>query len=200
MTNGRNAVVYVSDFKDALFFETSLRSLRFFDPAIDVFVLTDKKLITENASKTLGRYDAKPIFVENLYYRHFRNIDSCKIHKWSKFVFYRLLIPFIPELRNYDNILYMDTDTIFVKDFTFLFKLDTARPFGMFYWKRHGRGKIRRNLETAYRYSVEKGAAPERFPDPYYNAGIILFNNAVLQTQIREWENKLHMFDGIFDP
>jgi lipopolysaccharide biosynthesis glycosyltransferase len=127
-----NAIVYISDFNDMRFLVSSLASLRYFNKQIKVFLLSDRIPNDEN-KRQLNEFQTEVIVCKELFYTVFPNISKYTIKRWSNLVFYKLLIPLIPQLVKYDRILYVDTDTMFVKDFDFLMDVPMKCMYGMFY-------------------------------------------------------------------
>ena len=197
-----NSIVYISNFEDMKFLETSLKSLRFFNDQIDVFILTDENFITKDIKKYLEKYKVHLVSVDEIYQSIFSNIQNYSINRWTKFVFYRLIIPYIKQLNEYKRILYIDTDTIFMQNFKFIFDLKMNYYYGMFYWPQHCnscKGGFEATLRTTYDYIQSKNVKLQRFPKKYYNAGVILFDNVKMQAEQDMWTKALSDLNRVFD-
>ena len=135
----KNAVVYVSDFNDRRFLFQSISSLRFFDNDIPVFVVVDSIDVGSDNVRLLEKYNAALVEVSPSIISKISALKLDPRRKWGRNVFYRLFMPYIGQFKEFDRILYVDTDTIFFKDFKFLFDLEYSRFYGMFYQKSHSR-------------------------------------------------------------
>lgn len=89
----------------------------------EVFILHSKEIDTENLYKVAGKWDQKLSFIK---------VDSSKVKGlplndfWVEETYYRMLIPsYLPKY--IDKVLYLDTDTLVVKDISELFKLDISK-------------------------------------------------------------------------
>lgn len=204
-TIDKYAVVYISDFNDKEFLLQSITSLRFFDLAIPVFVLTDKECIDEDLCKNFSKYNIKSLNVLDLAENVFSNVKPNIERKWRKNVLYRLLIPYIAELSKFNRVLYVDTDTLFFNNFNFLFDLPYKFNYGMFYQRNHcelnKNCRLAKKLVSTYEYSSHNCQKLSlRFPFPYYNAGIVMFNNAKINDNLENWSFALCEFNRIYDP
>jgi lipopolysaccharide biosynthesis glycosyltransferase len=101
-----------------------------------VFILSDR-IPNGDVNGQLRGFRAEVVVCKKTFDTVFVNISNHAINRWSNLVFYRLLIPFIPQLRGYDRILYVDTDTMFIKDFGFLMDMPMDYMYGMFYEEHH---------------------------------------------------------------
>ena len=196
-----NAIVYISNLNDMRFLVSSLTSLRYFNKQIKVFILSDMIPSDEN-KRQLHEFRVEVITCKELFYAIFPNISKYSIKRWSNLVFYKLLMPVIPQLVKYDRILYVDTDTLFVKDFDFLMNFPMKCMYGMFYEQYHCEkygNWLREKLQNAYDFIKKHGYAPVYALPAYYNAGVILFDIKTLVQNTSNWQNAICLFDKVFD-
>lgn len=195
----KNCIVYSSNFLDLFYLQISLNSLRLINKDIDVYILTDNNLITNEIKQKLSVYNINYIDCYNLFKSTFSNkIINLKIQQ-TIYTFYRLLIPLIQELKSYNKILYLDNDTIVLKNLDSLFQIKQENIYTLFYNKHHGNIKcyIKRIVEPYKKLS--KLLDNLFFTKTYDNAGVILFNNSILSKKVVEYINRLNSINDIYD-
>jgi len=85
-----------------MFLKHSIKTLLLFNN-VDIFILTNKFINFSNNIKIKQ--------INTLKYQNEVSLFDSIITPYNKVVFYKLLIPLIAELKKYDKILYLDTDT-----------------------------------------------------------------------------------------
>lgn len=201
----KNAVVYVSDFNDRRFLFQSMASLRAFDKDIPVFVVVDSMDVDLDTSRLLRKYNAVLVEISPFIREKTSVLKLDPRRKWGRNVLYRLFIPYMEQLKDFDRVLYVDTDTIFFKDFKFLFDLEHSHFYGLFYQKSHTLPYERHRrlydiLNNAYAYARRKCPHIElRHPMPYYNSGVVMFNIGAIRRDIEKWNVIINEYMRVFD-
>lgn len=182
----KKAIVYtIDDNTDCLLqLVTSLKSVRVFQPEnYDVYILTNKP-----RSYLTNLYGAKVVDVSKLVDEY--DLDNTGIiwrkHLVSPMLLFRLLIPIVPDLQGYDQILYLDTDTEVwnTKFFTIFSKDYNCDIIGV-------RDSLNR-IGVSHRLRSLREKGPEGWQDPpgifnrwdeliqrrgkYANSGVLVFN------------------------
>lgn len=117
----------------------------------------------------------------------------------SKFTFLRLAIPYLKEFRDYDSVLYLDTDILILKDFTGIFDIQLGDcDFGcaIDYVVEHGFLKgYAQKLKSKYKdlYGIENLNG-----DHYFNAGVTLFNVEKIARNLDKYTETLRRLHGIY--
>ena len=201
----KNAVVYVSDFNDRRFLFQSMASLRAFDKDIPVFVVVDSTDVDLNTSRLLRKYNASLVEISPFIRGKTSVLKLDPRRRWRRNVLYRLFIPYMEQLKDFDRVLYVDTDTIFFRDFKFLFDLEYSHFYGLFYQKSHTvpyerQKHLYSTLGNAYAYARRNCHNIElRHPIPFYNSGVVMFNNGAIRRDIEKWNAIIDEYMRVFD-
>lgn len=109
-----NVVVYESNGGDVERLKGALWSMRrAVGKDVKIFVLTDKKQEDYPQSRNIIRdYGVEFITVQESILTDLGVDTATWRSKWPMTILYKLILPFIPELSQYNNILHVDTDTV----------------------------------------------------------------------------------------
>ncbi len=117
---------------------------------------------------------------------------------FSRFTFLKLVSPLVPELREYDRVLWLDTDVIINQDITPLFDIDMenmpmggAEDYVVMY------GHLRHEIQKLHDWAKSHGIEPQN-GNSYYNCGVVLMNNVEILKDIEGYKKKIRNVMEIF--
>ena len=191
-----NCIFYTSNFNDIGFLYNSLYTLRKHFNG-DVYILTD----SDNTPSSLDQFNVICINCKELFYSVFTNkkIHELKNSAYTIVSFFRMLIPFIDVLLQYDNALYLDTDTIILNNIDDIFKIECKNfPYTMFVTN-HGNKIYNYNVLTQYKRLCDANIDRIFKPTSYDNSGVILFNTKLLDLNKIFYQNRMKYLNKIFN-
>jgi len=185
----KSCIAYYDNFRNSRYLLMSLESLRRVYSG-DVFVLTDI-MPTDQVHEKLEPFDVKLIECRQQFLDMFQNPEILQLQDsiFTLLTFFRFLIPFLPEFRQYDKVLYLDSDTIVFSGFSKAFDINFSSSYCMFYDPVHNsvHSKLnRKHVTTRSTLLVVHQMRELGLKSTYENAGVLLFNmNHILASD--EW-------------
>ena len=153
-----------------------LKQLNSFNNKYPVYVMVDNTVDEEHKNELL-KYNIDIINIEP--YKSIFNVYNKENDSYPSIVLSKLMIPFIDELKDYEKILYMDSDIQIVRDFSNIFNIDIGRN--------EIQGVLDFNLQTSMKSYINRlreqiinitNINPSK---KYINTGVLIFNNRLLR-------------------